>query len=121
MIVQPHDAQNVIRRTNPRGILQSPTCLPERRTPTNPNPLPPSLSPHLQRLVITSSVAAVVDPNPRGEQHASGPPYTMDERDWNEYSPKVIEEKGLDAPGSDKYRASKVRFPQISFLLDDGC
>lgn len=45
----------------------------------------------------------------------------MDERDWNEYSPKVIEEKGLDAPGSDKYRASKVRFPQISFLLDDGC
>jgi hypothetical protein len=65
-------------------------------------------SPHLQRLVITSSVAAVVDPNPRGEQHANGPPYTMDERDWNEYSPKVVEEKGVDAPGSDKYRASKV-------------
>ncbi|KAI5449717.1 hypothetical protein NCC49_004082 [Naganishia albida] len=65
-------------------------------------------NPHLQRLIITSSVAAVVDPNPRGEQHASGPPYTMDERDWNEYSPKVIEEKGTDAPGSDKYRASKT-------------
>ena len=32
----------------------------------------------------------------------------MDERDWNEYSPKVVEEKGVDAPGSDKYRASKV-------------
>ncbi|GHJ85946.1 hypothetical protein NliqN6_2348 [Naganishia liquefaciens] len=65
-------------------------------------------NPHLKRLVITSSVAAVVDPNPRGEQHANGPPYTMDERDWNEYSPKVVEEKGVDAPGSDKYRASKT-------------
>jgi hypothetical protein len=32
----------------------------------------------------------------------------MDEDDWNEYSPKVVEEKGVDAPGSDKYRASKV-------------
>ena len=70
--------------------------------------IPRSHSPHLKRLVITSSVAAVVDPNPRGEQHANGPPYTMDERDWNEYSPKVVEEKGIDAPGSDKYRASKV-------------
>jgi nucleoside-diphosphate-sugar epimerase len=65
-------------------------------------------SPHLKRLVITSSVAAVVDPNPRGEKHSGGPPYTMDEEDWNEYSPKVVEEKGVDAPGSDKYRASKV-------------
>ncbi|KAJ9098876.1 hypothetical protein QFC19_006214 [Naganishia cerealis] len=65
-------------------------------------------NPHLKRLVITSSVAAVVDPKPRGEKHASGPPYTMDEEDWNEYSPRVVDEKGVDAPGSDKYRASKT-------------
>lgn len=65
-------------------------------------------NPHLKRLVITSSVAAVVSPNPSGEKHAGGPPYTMDEDDWNEYSPKVVEEKGVDAPGSDKYRASKT-------------
>lgn len=65
-------------------------------------------NPDLQRLIITSSVAAIIEPEPKGERHAGGPPYRFTEEDWNTYSPEVIKEKGADAPGSDKYRASKT-------------
>lgn len=59
-------------------------------------------------MVITSSVAAIISPEPTGPRHAGGAPYTFTEEDWNEYSPKVVEEQGKDAPGGDKYRASKT-------------
>lgn len=62
----------------------------------------------LKRLVITSSVAAVIVPEPTGPRHQNGAPYTFTEEDWNEYSPGVIEREGHEAPGADKYRASKV-------------
>ena len=65
-------------------------------------------SPQLKRLVITSSVAAVIVPEPTGDRHKNGAPYTFTEEDWNTYSPGVIEKEGHEAPGADKYRASKV-------------
>jgi hypothetical protein len=32
--------------------------------------------------------------------------YSFTEKDWNEYSAGVCEEKGRDAPGGDKYRGN---------------
>lgn len=54
----------------------------------------------VQRVVITSSFASMLN----GDQ----PVKEYDENDWNTYSPRIVEEKGKDAPGSDSYRASKV-------------
>lgn len=65
-------------------------------------------TPNLKRVVITSSVAAIIVPEPTGPRHAGGAPYTFTEEDWNDYSPGVIEKEGADAPGGDKYRASKT-------------
>lgn len=65
-------------------------------------------NPNLQRMVITSSVAAIISPSPSGTHHSSGPPYTFTEIDWNEYSPQIVEKDGNKAPGGDKYRASKT-------------
>lgn len=58
-------------------------------------------APGVQRVVVTSSVAAVLD----GSKPA-GTIYT--ENDWNVSSLKAVEEKGKDAAGGDKYRASKT-------------
>lgn len=54
----------------------------------------------LKRIVVTSSVAAVLTvlPNP--------PVFT--EEDWNEQAEKEVEEKGVDAQPANKYRASKT-------------
>jgi nucleoside-diphosphate-sugar epimerase len=46
------------------------------------------LEPKIQRVVITSSFAALVNPHP--------PVYTFTEKDWNEFSLKEVETKGLD-------------------------
>lgn len=54
----------------------------------------------VQRAIITSSVAAIISPKPA--------PYTFTESDWNEASPKAVEEKGKKAPNGDKYSASKT-------------
>ncbi|CAE6467685.1 unnamed protein product [Rhizoctonia solani] len=58
-------------------------------------------APSVQRVVITSSAAAIVD-----SAKPIGSHYT--EENWNEYSPKQVEEKGKDAAPIDKYRSSKV-------------
>jgi nucleoside-diphosphate-sugar epimerase len=42
----------------------------------------------IKRVVITSSFASIVNPY--------DPVYTFTEKDWNEYSPKQVEEKGKD-------------------------
>ncbi|KIY74197.1 NAD(P)-binding protein [Cylindrobasidium torrendii FP15055 ss-10] len=54
----------------------------------------------VKRIVVTSSVAAIVhnDPNP----------IVLDENDWNEQSPKEVEELGENATNTAKYRASKT-------------
>lgn len=54
----------------------------------------------MKRVVITSSVAAIISPRT--------PPYTFTESDWNDASPKAVEEKGRKAPNGDKYSASKT-------------
>lgn len=58
-------------------------------------------APGVQRVVTTSSVAAVLDAS-----KPTGTIYT--ENDWNVSSVKAVEEKGKDAASFDKYRASKT-------------
>lgn len=55
----------------------------------------------IKRIVITSSYASVVDSSRK-------PPVTFTEKDWNEYSPKMLEEKKQDTSPMDAYRASKT-------------
>jgi len=55
----------------------------------------------VQRVVITSSFASVVDSSIK-------PVYTFTEKDWNEYSPAQLKEKGKDVSAPDAYRASKT-------------
>ncbi|KAG8915735.1 methylglyoxal reductase (NADPH-dependent) gre2 [Tulasnella sp. 408] len=56
----------------------------------------------VQRIVITSSRASVLNDKPQ-----AGWP-TFDETDWNDVSPREVELKGKDAEPMHKYRASKV-------------
>ncbi|KAL5521236.1 hypothetical protein ACEPAG_9159 [Sanghuangporus baumii] len=53
----------------------------------------------LKRIVVTSSVASIVNPDSSG---------LVDESSWNESSVTLIKEKGSAAPGQEKYRASKT-------------
>ncbi|KIY46821.1 NAD(P)-binding protein [Fistulina hepatica ATCC 64428] len=54
----------------------------------------------VKRVVVTSSVAAVIDPKPV--------PTIYTEESWNNGSVKEVEDKGADASQGDKYRASKT-------------
>ncbi|KAG8702659.1 methylglyoxal reductase (NADPH-dependent) gre2 [Ceratobasidium sp. 395] len=58
-------------------------------------------APGVQRVVVTSSVAAVMD-----SSKPNGTVFT--EENWNTFSTKQVEEKGKAAAGGDKYRASKT-------------
>ena len=55
---------------------------------------------NVKRVVITSSCASVLDNFPE--------PNVFSEKDWNEGSPKEVQEKGREASQPAKYRASKV-------------
>jgi nucleoside-diphosphate-sugar epimerase len=57
-------------------------------------------APHVKRVVVTSSVAAVWYSLPE--------PKVFSEEDWNEASVREVEQKGKSAPGGDIYRASKT-------------
>ncbi|KAH9855692.1 D-lactaldehyde dehydrogenase [Lenzites betulinus] len=57
----------------------------------------------VKRVVITSSVAAIVTPPAPGDA-----PRVYSEEDWNEVSVKEVETKGRAAAPMHKYRASKV-------------
>ncbi|WOO83831.1 Ketoreductase azaE [Vanrija pseudolonga] len=58
-------------------------------------------NPNVKRVVITSSVAAILDDDiPK--------PHTYEEDHWNEYSVREVKEKGRNATNGDKYRASKT-------------
>ncbi|KAF7291224.1 hypothetical protein MIND_01265900 [Mycena indigotica] len=54
----------------------------------------------VKRVVITGSCASVL--------HVATEPKTFSEVDWNEQSPREVEEMGRDAPAITKYRASKT-------------
>jgi len=58
-------------------------------------------APTVKRVVLTSSVASVIHKKDK-------PDATYDESDWNTDSPKIVEEKGREAPGQEKYRTAKV-------------
>ncbi|KAJ8508034.1 hypothetical protein ONZ45_g9655 [Pleurotus djamor] len=57
-------------------------------------------SPKVQRVVITSSCATVVEDLPH--------PKVFSELDWNGQCLQIVQELGKDAPGLMKYRASKT-------------
>lgn len=61
-----------------------------------------TISPGIKRLVVTSSVASVMCSTSK----PVGTHYT--EKDWNEDSPKEVEEKGKETPAPTWYRASKT-------------
>ncbi|KAG8773873.1 methylglyoxal reductase (NADPH-dependent) gre2 [Ceratobasidium sp. 428] len=65
-------------------------------------------APSVQRVVITSSAAAIVDTS-----KPTGTIFTED--DWNTFSTKEVEKKGKDAAGGDKYRASKTLAEQAAW------
>jgi len=56
--------------------------------------------PQLESFVITSSVAAIVDP--------TKPKYAFSEEDWNTYSYDRAKDLGDEAPSGMLYQASKV-------------
>jgi len=55
----------------------------------------------VKRVVITSSVSAIIEPKDQV-------PYTFTESDWNETSPRNVEQLGVKATSFDKYNASKT-------------
>lgn len=55
----------------------------------------------VKRLVITSSLASIY--NPHDDIN-----HVYNEEEWNVHSPKVVEEKGKEAPPLDAYYASKA-------------
>ena len=57
--------------------------------------------PKIERVVITSSFAAVVYPTP------DNPTYAFTETDWNENSIKLVETEGKNV---DAFRSSSSRF-----------
>lgn len=59
-----------------------------------------SLSSRVKRIVITSSVAAIV--------HEGIVPTTFTEEDWNHQCLEVVKNLGEKAPNLMKYRASKT-------------
>jgi nucleoside-diphosphate-sugar epimerase len=65
--------------------------------------------PKVQRVVITSSVASILNPAPEG--------YVFTEADWNTHSPEQVTLKGKDCSGVDAYLASKTVCPSMILLL----
>jgi nucleoside-diphosphate-sugar epimerase len=57
----------------------------------------------VKRIVITSSVAAIVNNLP-----AKGSTVTFDETQWGDESVRIVMEQGAKAPEISKYRASKT-------------
>ena len=68
----------------------------------------------VKRIVYMSSCAAAFSPPPAG--HA-GFTRVLDETSWNEHSPALVREKGRDAPGLEKYRASKTLAERAAWEL----
>jgi hypothetical protein len=69
-----------------------------------------NISPDVQRVVFTSSTAAVFTsglPEPR----------VLTEKDWNESSLQEVQEKGRSASKDDKYRTSKMLAEKGNFLI----
>ncbi|RSH88686.1 methylglyoxal reductase (NADPH-dependent) gre2 [Saitozyma podzolica] len=72
-------------------------------------------NPNVQRVVITSSVAAVMSTDSKPA------PYIYTEKDWNEDSIPHVEKNGLESNGGESYRASKTLAEQAfwKFIEDE--
>lgn len=71
-------------------------------------------NPKVQRVVITSSVAAIVSTNIKG-------PHTFTEKDWNQVSIPECEKKGREASNQDKYRGEsgvRLRWGMTTSVAD---
>lgn len=68
--------------------------------------------PTIKRIVVTSSVASIVNP--------TDVPFTFSENDWNTYSVQFVEKDGAKAAGVHIYRASKTLAEQAvwKFMKD---
>lgn len=60
-------------------------------------------NPQVKRIVITSSVAAVMSSKIKG-------PHTFTEKDWNDVSVEACEKDGRKASNQDKYRGESDRW-----------
>ncbi|MCJ1394595.1 hypothetical protein MMC18_007475, partial [Xylographa bjoerkii] len=67
--------------------------------------------PQLESFVLTSSVAAIVDPSKK--------PYDFTEADWNTYSGAKAKELGDKAPGGLLYQASKTEAERAIWAFRD--
>ncbi|KAL8276994.1 hypothetical protein RQP46_010629 [Phenoliferia psychrophenolica] len=67
--------------------------------------------PKVKRVVITSSFAAVVNPEK--------PVYKFTEADWNHFSIKEVEEKGTECDAFHSYRASKTLAEKAAWKFVD--
>ena len=67
--------------------------------------------PQLESFVLTSSVAAIIDPSKK--------PYDFSEADWNTYSVAKAKELGEEAPGGLLYQASKVEAEKAIWAFRD--
>jgi hypothetical protein len=74
---------------------------------------------NVKRVVITSSVAAILEPKDTTPytfteaSYISSVLYSLNsnpmyQADWNNYSPNLVEKEGKNAPAGQKYRASKT-------------
>ncbi|MCJ1405848.1 hypothetical protein MMC11_009078 [Xylographa trunciseda] len=67
--------------------------------------------PQLESFVLTSSVAAIVDPSKK--------PYDFTEADWNTYSVAKAKEQGEEAPSGLLYQASKTEAERAIWTFRD--
>ncbi|MCJ1285803.1 hypothetical protein MMC26_005144 [Xylographa opegraphella] len=67
--------------------------------------------PQLESFVLTSSVAAIIDPSKK--------PYDFTEADWNTYSVAKAKELGEEAPGGLLYQASKTEAERAIWVFRD--
>ena len=67
--------------------------------------------PQLESFVLTSSVAAIIDPSKK--------PFNFTEADWNTYSAAKAKELGEGAPGGLLYQASKTEAERAIWAFRD--
>lgn len=65
----------------------------------------------VKRIVITGSIAAIIEPHEL--------PYTYSSKDWNDHSVRSVHELGGNAPQWDKYLASKVLAERAAYRWVD--
>ncbi|EJT99638.1 NADP-binding protein [Dacryopinax primogenitus] len=71
-----------------------------------------TIIPSVKRVIITSSIASITVP--------SEPGHVFTETDWNTLSADIVAREGINAPGMEKYRLSKVSAERAAWEFVDG-